>query len=648
MEDNVRETVTGGETRMLVYSGIKSDFMERCEADSIADDVRAAIRNKMNVDISKTGGEYKSWVNSLNYMYKVLNTPAIPQNAGVAIEYNVPNTAKRVDFMLSGFGETREPHVVVVELKQWDSIRKINNREALVETALGGGIRRTVHPSYQAWTYAEMIRNYNEYAQQENVAIHPCACMHNYHRLPTNDPIDDDCYREWTSEAPVFTSGQVAELRQFMTRFVREGDDCDLLYRIDHGRIKPSKSLQDAISGMLSGNREFDLIDDQRVIFEDILAISRASAKDGKKRTVIVQGGPGTGKSVVAVNLLARLTAEEQFCQYTSKNGAPRRVYKRKLKGTARKSVIDAMFVSSDSYYTSPDNVVDTILADEAHRLNAKSGVYKNNGENQIKEIISAAKCSVFFIDESQRVTVFDIGSADEIRRHAKFLGSEIFEMELTSQFRCNGSDGYLAWLDNTLEIRQTANTTLEGINYKCVIFDTPEAMRREIIALNDANRKSRILAGYCWEWPTATRKDTRVHDIKIGDFEMSWNLDDGKEFALEDSSINEAGCIHTTQGLEFDYVGVIIGNDMRFEDGHVVTDFRKRASTDSSLSGIKTMAKSDPERAAAIADEIIKNTYRTLMTRGMKGCYVYCVDGGLRDHLRESLGRYDYAVVGL
>ena len=390
---------------------------------------------------------------------------------------------------------------------------------------------------------------------------------------------------------------------------------------------------------MLKGNREFIMLDEQKVVYEEILNESRQSVQDDKKRVVIVKGGPGTGKSVVAVNLLAELTKEDQFCQYVSKNSAPRNVYRKKLKGSIRKSSVDNMFKGSGIYTETDNNMIDTILVDEAHRLNAKSGMFHNMGENQIKEIIHAAKCSVFFIDESQRVTLQDIGRVDEIRKWAKEEKAQVTEMELVSQFRCNGSDGYLAWLDNTLEIRDTANFDMEDINYDIRILDSPEKMQELIIERNrTSHNRARILAGYCWNWKKEGVNDPSVHDIKIGDFEISWNLKNTTTFAIDEDSIHEAGCIHTSQGLEFDYVGVIIGDDMRYENGMVVTDFTKRARTDQSLKGIKKLYKENPELANKEADEIIKNTYRTLMTRGMKGCYVYCTDKRLAAYLKKCL----------
>lgn len=618
---------------MIIYSGSKADFMVQVEEDTIAYTIRDNILEKMH---RKTpDAEFRSWVNSLEYMYKVLNDDGIPRNSGIAIEYNLPNTAKRVDFLVSGYDAKRAANVVIIELKQWEKLNKVEGLDALVETFTGGRERRVVHPSYQAWSYAEMIRDYNEYAQIAGVNLWPCAYLHNYMRVQ-DDPLDDPIYKDYLDEAPAFAKGDVRKLREFIKRVVETGDDSEILYEIDNGRIKPSKSLQDAIVGMLESNPEFNLIDDQKVVFERIMELSRQCERDGKKRVLIATGGPGTGKTVIAMNLLARLTQEGVFVQYCSKNSAPRTVYAKKLKGHRTKSSIDNMFKGSGAYVDAPRNAVGVVLADEAHRLNEKSGLYGNQGINQIHEIIHAARLSVFFIDECQRVTVKDIGSVGEIKRWAAVNGAEVYEEELTSQFRCNGSDGYLAWLDDVLEIRETANYDIEGIDYDFEVLDSPDEMRQKVIERNQGSNKSRILAGYCWNWPRAGRADTNTHEITIGDFEISWNLDGGEAFALSPTSINEAGCIHTTQGLEFEYVGVIIGDDLRYEGDHVVTDYTKRAGTDQSIKGLKKMEREDPKHALKLADEIIKNTYRTLMTRGMKGCYVYATDPNLRSYLKK------------
>ena len=620
---------------MIIYDGIKTDFLESVENDAIALEIQKNILAKMGRHTAKS--EFRAWENSLEYMYKVLNDSDIPQDAGIAIEYNIPQTSKRIDFLISGYDHRDRGNVAIVELKQWEELKPIGGGDALVETYTGGAVRRVVHPSYQAWSYAQLIRDYNATAQDLEIGLHPCVCMHNYIRHE-NDPVDDPMFKDYTDEAPVYTKGQVSSLRAFIKQFIRKGDQEKVLYEIENGKIRPSKSLQNAIEGMLKGNREFIMIDEQKVVYEEILRLSEQSFHDHRKRTIIVNGGPGTGKSVIAVNLLAELTKRDQLVQYVSKTSAPRNVYKQKLKGSMKANSIDNLFKGSGSYTETGNNTIHTLLCDEAHRLNEKSGMFHNMGENQIKEIIHAAYCSVFFLDESQRVTMDDIGSAEEIRKWAAEEKSEVHEMELQSQFRCNGSDGYLAWLDNVLGIRETANYDLNGIDFDIRIMDTPQEVRDLIVEMNAANNRSRILAGYCWEWEKKGRNDTDHHDIKIGDFEMSWNLDGGTPFAVGDTSVNEIGCIHTSQGLEFDYVGVIIGDDLRYEDGKVITDFTKRASTDQSLKGIKTMYRKDPEEAKRRADEIIRNTYRTLLTRGMKGCYVYCTDEGMKEYLRQKI----------
>ena len=573
-------------------------------------------------------------------MYKVLNDSEIPMDAGVAIEYNIPQTSKRVDFLISGYDRADRHGAVIVELKQWDAVEAVDGVDALVRTVVGGGMRELVHPSYQSWSYAQLIRDYNATVQDREIGLYPCVCMHNYirHRY---DPIDAKQYEPYYKEAPVYTKGQLSMLRDYIKRAVARGDNRQVLYEIENGKIRPSKSLQNTIASMLAGNREFIMIDEQKVVYEKILQTALRCQRDFRKRTIIVQGGPGTGKSVIAVNLLAELTQRDQLVQYVSKNSAPRNVYKRKLKGSFRMSSVDNLFKGSGSYTETDNNRIHTLLVDEAHRLNEKSGMFHNLGENQIKEIIHSAYCSVFFIDESQRVTMDDIGSVEEILKWAQEEGSEVTRMELLSQFRCNGSDGYLAWLDDMLEIRETANYDLEGIDFDIRLCDSPNEMRALIEEKNKIAGHSRILAGYCWEWDKKQQNNTDHHDIRIGDFEMSWNLASGEPFAVSETSINEVGCIHTSQGLEFDYVGVIIGDDLRYADGHVITDFTKRAKTDQSLKGIKKLYKENPELAKKRADEIIRNTYRTLLTRGMKGCYVYCTDPGMKAYMGQRLLTY-------
>lgn len=624
---------------MLVYQGTKNGFIDDVNLNVITDKIHKRYQEVFHH--CSNAAQVNSWQNSMQYMRGVLSDDEIPGDAGVAIEYNVPTTSKRIDFILSGYNEKNVGSVIIVELKQWEKCEAVLEKDGIVKTYVAGGIREVDHPSYQALTYAYLIENYNDAITNIDLELKPCAFLHNYD-LKDNDPINSQMYKEYIEKAPLFGKNDFSKLREFIKKYVKYGDSKKLLIEIDNGRIRPSKMLQDALASMIDGNKEFYMIDEQKVIYENALYYAKKANKKNKKFVHIVEGGPGTGKTVVAINLLVELTKAGLTSFYVSKNSAPRNVFEYKLKNTHTKSFIDNLFKGSGSFVESKTNEIDTLIVDEAHRLTEKSGLYSNLGENQIKEIINAANYSIFFIDESQKVTTTDIGSIDLIMKYAEELGAQVKLDYLVSQFRCNGSDCYLAWLDDVLDIRNTANFDYDGFNYDFKVIDDPSELRRLINEKNKINNKSRLVAGYCWDWIKAGKNDSNVHDICIGkDFEMSWNLSNTSTYAIDDSSVNEIGCIHTCQGLEFDYVGVIIGEDIRYENGHIVTDMFKRAKTDHSIKGLKGLYKKNPGKALEIADEIIKNTYRTLMTRGMKGCYVYCVDNGMQEYLmqRSKLG---------
>lgn len=625
---------------MLVYEGIKSGFIEDVDLGIIAD----RIRNKY-IEVVKrrpSAPEFNSWKNSMQYMRGVLSDNEIPNTTGIAIEYNIPPTGCRIDFMMSGYNKDKS-NVVIIELKQWDKATEVGQMDGIykVNTYTGGGLRDVNHPSYQAMTYANLIKDYNESVQLKDINVVPCAYLHNYY-FENDDTLLSNNYKEYTDKAPLFGHNDVIKLRDFIKKYITDGDDGNILYEIDNGRIKLSKMLQDSLSKMLKGNKEFYMIDNQKIVYEYAIKNAIDTISNNDKNVMIVRGGPGTGKSVLAVNLLVELNNRNMTCFYVTKNAAPRSVYATKLRGEYTQSYINHLFQGSGSFIDEERNKLDCLVVDEAHRLNEKSGLFQNKGENQVKEIINAAKFSIFFIDENQKVTLKDIGSEDLIKKFANELGAGIYTFDLDSQFRCNGSDGYLAWIDRTLEIRDTANFDIDGFDYDFKVFDDPNEMRKAIEEKNNINNKSRIVAGYCWEWPTGnTRKDTNYHEIEIPEynFGISWNLDSGEDFAIGSTSVNEAGCIHTVQGLEFDYVGVIIGDDLRYENGHIVTDYAKRAKSDNSLRGINKIAKEQGQEVAnKIADNIIKNTYRTLMTRGMKGCYVYCTNKELKEYLRNNI----------
>lgn len=611
---------------MIVYIAEKKTFRN----DVFTGRIEEIIQEKMGRKVSV--GEVRSWQKSLVYMSFIVEDSAIPDDSGICIEMGIPQTSKRIDFIISGYDASGASHAVIVELKQWENAQ-MTAMDGIVRTFVGGGNRDVNHPSYQAWSYAALLNDFNEAVYSGDIHLKPCAYLHNY---KPDGVLDHAFYAEHTTKAPVFMRTDNELLRDFIKRFIARGDRADILYRIEGGRIRPSKMLADSLASMLKGNREFVMIDEQKLAFERVMSVATRPDRT-KKSVIIIEGGPGTGKSVIAVNLLVELTKREQMASYVTKNSAPREIYTSKLAGTLRRTHISNLFRSSGAFTETPNGAYDTLIVDEAHRLNDKSGMFRNLGENQIKEAIHASKTTVFFIDEDQTVALSDIGDKAEIRKWATRAGAEVMEMELVSQFRCNGSDGYLAWLDDVLQIRETANTDLSGANYDFRVFDSPTEMFDAVNARNQAN-KSRVVAGYCWDWKS--KKDKKANDIVFPEFGFAkqWNLaDDGMLWLIKDGSIDEIGCIHTCQGLELDVVGVIIGQDLVVRNGVVITDVKKRSRMDKTVHGWKALAKQDPIGTERRLRAIIQNTYRTLMTRGMKGCYIWSEDEETREWLRGN-----------
>ena len=620
---------------MIIYQSNKERFIKDLISNEIHEIIEVTYKLKTGHKVAKN--ELRSWQESMRFMGAVMDDEEIPNDAGVSIEYSIPQTSKRIDFILTGQDQANNDQVVIIELKQWESA-ELTDKDAIVKTRFQHGLAETSHPSYQAWSYSELLNQLNETVYTDNIHLAPCAYLHNYIE---DDVIKNSFYQPYIERAPVFLKGkdEKEKLKTFIKSFMKYGDKSNLMFRIENGKIKPSKSLADSLAKMIAGNPEFIMLDEQKLVYETAIKLAKESSPTNKN-VLIVQGGPGTGKSVVAVNLLVNIIQQLRLvAQYITKNAAPRAVYEAKLTGSMRKSAISNLFTGSGSFHSLAPNAFDVLVVDEAHRLNEKSGMFKNIGENQVKEIIKSSKLAIFFIDEDQKVTFSDIGSKEEIEKWANLENATVHHMALESQFRCNGSDGYLAWLDDVLGIRETANKTLDGLEYDFQVLSNPNDLKELIFNKNKINNKARIVAGYCWNW--ISRADKSTFDISLPnfDFGMQWNLDtDGSLWIQAPDSVSEVGCIHTCQGLEVDYVGVIIGDDLIVRNGEVITNPNARAKTDKSISGFKKLLKTNPDLANKKADGIIRNTYRTLMTRGMKGCYVFCTDPETQAYFQDRL----------
>ena len=620
---------------MIVYSETKGAFVQDVKKSVIATKILDKIREKgLNAGQER---EFAAWHNSMKFMRDIVDDDAIDDEVQIAIEYNIPQTSKRVDFIIIGANEKGHDHIVIVELKQWTKAEIVDDdMHFCVRTYVANDNRIVCHPSYQAYSYSRFISNYSQVVHNNDIRLIPCAYLHNY--LPVfKEALSADIYKEWFTSAPFFIMDEAQDFSDYVKQFVtKRSSNGDLLYMIDHGRITPTKSLQDAFATMVRGTPIFDLLDEQAVCYDMCIRTMLQCLKDGKKRTILIQGGPGTGKSVLAVNLLMHLITSSCNAAYVTKNSAPRQAFLSILSGNRAENVaeISQLFRSPFGLSQVPANSYDCLIVDEAHRLVKK--MYGDwGGENQVKECINASLLTVFMLDEDQAVTTKDIGSVEEISKWCKDLGSTIImreETKLVSQFRCNGSDAYIQFVDNLLQRgEETINVPLSELNYDFRIFDDPSQMREELREKNEINNKARMVAGYCYDWNVKNHRG-EVDITLPGGFQAKWNLENDKIWAINPNSFEEVGCIHTAQGLEFDYVGVLIGRDLTFDNttGRILTN-KTAISRDDRTSGIRGARDDDARR-------LILNTYKTLLTRGQKGCFVYCEDDALREYFKKML----------
>lgn len=623
---------------MIVYQGTKSNFTNDVLSGTIADKIKSDLA-KIGI-IDENAREYNAWQNSMQFMNTVVSVKEIPDDCQISIEYEIPLTSKRVDFIIAGSDSAGQDNVIIIELKQWTTAEIVDDDEKhTVRAFVAGATREVAHPCYQAYSYKVHIMNYAEVASNPNLHLIPCAFCHNF-REEDRKVLENHIYSEWVNEATLFLKNDLLKLRDFIVkRIVKKSPKGDLLYEIDNGKIRPAKALQDCLASMLKGNKEFILLDDQITVYDKCVKAFNDCMNDNKKRVLIIQGGPGTGKSVLAINLLCKFLQGGHNVAYVTKNSAPRSCYLDILsKSDVKKKVqVSDLFRSPFNLSMVPKNEYDCLLIDEAHRL-VKQMYRDYHGENQIKETINASKLSIFFIDETQRISTKDIGTVQGIKDWALKLGVDSNciisgeNMVLSSQFRCNGSDGYILFLNNLLGISKTANRDFdfEGFDFK--VFDDPCLMRDELRVKNDVNNKTRMVAGYCYDWDYKNGRGDWDIVLDGGRFKAKWNLPkDGAKWAIKKESFEDVGCIHTCQGLEFDYVGVIIGKDLEYVDGKVTTD-SSEVSKDDNSSGIRSCKDKD------LADQLIRDTYKVLLTRGQKGCYIYCEDKALSDYFKKVI----------
>lgn len=621
---------------MRLYSGTSQQFVKDTIQNQIADKLKSAFFSYFRYNPSPA--EINSWRNSLRAMSQVVQYADLMET-GVLLEYQLPQSSKRLDCMLTGLGKDAAENAIIVELKQWDRCEPSNGEREVV-TWVGGALRDVLHPSAQVGQYRAYLQDSHTafYEGSKPISLQACAYLHNYQHDP-QDELFADKFQPLLKQDPVFTGDNLDELSVYLASSLSGGEGLAVLKRVEESQFRPSRKLMEHVSEVIKGRSDYILLDEQLVVFDKVLAAARSGFHDRRKQVMIVHGGPGTGKSVIALNLMAELLHGGYNAHYATGSKAFTETL-RKIIGPRG----EVQFKYFNSYMSAELNDVDVLICDEAHRIRESSNnrfTRKTQRSNlpQIAELIRVSKVGVFFIDDWQIVRPNEIGSADYIRDYAEKLGCQVSDFTLEAQFRCSGSDAFVNWVNNTLGVQATANVLWTGDeDFDFRIVESPEELDAAIRRKVEEGASARLTAGFCWPWSKPNSDGTLVADVKIDGWSRPWNAKSGagrlakgipKEslWAYDPNGIDQVGCIYTAQGFEFDYAGVIFGLDLTYDPDKSEWIGDKTKSQD-------TVVKRSNEQFV----DLVKNTYRVLLSRGMKGCYVYFMDKNTERFFRSRI----------
>ncbi len=622
---------------MRLYAGTSQQFLQDTTQNQIAEKLYRSFYDYYRYRPSN--GEMMSWRNSLRAMASVIDYAKLHDH-GVILEYQLPQTSKRLDVLLCGQDPSRRKQAVIVELKQWDRCDP-SNGDNEVATFVGGRKRDVLHPAVQVDQYRQYLSDTHTafYDTTDPIELSACAYLHNY-SYQQEDPLLDDKFHKVIKESPVYTGDDVVSLAEFLQKKLAKGQGMDVLKEIEQSHFRPSKKLMDHIGQTIKGNSSYILLDEQLVAYDRIFAAARDGYHQKSKRMIIIRGGPGTGKSVIALNVMADLLLKGYNAHYATGSRAFTESL-RKIIGIRSQAQIKYF----NSYTEAMNEEIDVLLCDESHRIRISSAnrftkKEDRSKEAQIDELLKASKVSVFFIDDRQIVRPNEIGSVAYLKEAAQRFQATVEEYELDAQFRCNGSADYINWINNTLGLEQNANvlwkTTDSSFDFR--IMASPQMVEEEIAKRIEEGYTGRITAGFCWPWSDPDEHGQLIEDVVINDYHRPWNakpdarklgkgIPKAMHWAQDANGFSQIGCVYTAQGFEFDYVGVFIGQDLHY-------DFAQNHFVGQPQSSFDTIVK----RAKGQFTDLVLNIYRVLLSRGMKGCYVYFLDEETRKFFQSRM----------
>ena len=610
---------------MRLYSGTSNQFIKDTTQNQITEKLENAFIEYYRSKPSHS--EKNSWTNSLRSVAMLFQSAGLLDH-GIILEYQLPLMSRRLDCMICGKDHNKKDNSVILELKQWSACEESGGDNEVLSW-VGGRKKDLLHPSVQVGRYKMWLEDTHTafYDGVDPIILNACAYLHNY-SYDSEDAIFSPKFREALNNYPLFTKDDTESLSNYLVNKLEKGQGIDVLKRVEESKFRTSKKLMDHVGNTIKGRSEYILLDEQLVVYDQVLLHAKKGFHDGEKTVIIVKGGPGTGKSVIAINLMADLLLKEYNTFYATGSKAFTETLRKKIGGRG-----STQFKYFNSFTKAEPNSIDVLICDEAHRIwktnnNRFTKKDKLSNFDLVEEILRASKVTVIFIDDKQTVRPKEIGSVSYFKEYAEKYNCKIFEYELDIQFRCNGSDGFVNWVDNTLGIQKTANILWnknEGFDFQ--IFDTPQELEGAIKEKVKEGYSGRMTAGFCWKWSTPKDDGTLVNDVVIAGYERPWNAKSDAGYlasgipkshfwATDPNGINQVGCIYTAQGFEFDYAGVIFGKDLVYDFEHQMWRGDKKCNEDSVV-----------KRSGDQFTELVKNTYRVLLSRGLKGCYVYFTD---------------------
>lgn len=369
---------------------------------------------------------------------------------------------------------------------------------------------------------------------------------------------------------------------------------------------------------------------------DDQLIVAKKIFKDvvkNKTNSFIVNGKPGTGKTVLATYLCKYFKENDETKDFkiglvvpmTSLRKTISRVFSN-IKGLKSNMIIGPSDVIKQQY--------DLLIVDEAHRLQRRKGIMGFGSFDKVNKvlglgkdgtqldwILKSSKHQIFFYDENQSIKPADVRPED-------FRNLNVKKYEITSQMRVEAGGDYIKFVEGIFNLKEKNDTFFENYDFK--IFDNIEEMINEIKKKEKEFKLSRVVAGYAWPWHTNPGKKNKKqnYDIEINGLKLVWNSTP-QDWVNSPNAINEVGCIHTVQGYDLNYVGVIIGPEFYYDSLNNKFGVDKEKYFDiNGRNGI-----SDPNEL----ERYIINIYKTLLTRGIKGTYVYITDINLRKYIENK-----------